>query len=466
MATKETTSYQQFFKDKRVTVMGLGLLGRGLGDAQYIAAAGAAEVVVTDLKSADELADSIAALKEFSNVRLVLGEHDHTDFKDCDFVLVAAGVPFDSPYLETARAAGVSLYQSAALFAQLTDIPIIGVTGTRGKSTVVHLVHHTLEQVTGESVILGGNVRGVSNLQLLHQVHDDALAVMELDSWQLQGWGWLERSPDIAVFTNFMPDHLNYYQRDGATQAEALKRYFTDKANIFRYQDEASTLITTPEVFNQAQVFAQDLAITLGQEVVMADASVLPEGGLLAMPGAHNRQNAALAYEALKAVGLTDEEILPAFSTFPGVPGRMQYMGSLTDPLVTVYNDNNATTPQASTAAIETLGAEIPVVLIAGGADKQLELAGWVKAMKQYCSAVVLLPGTGTDRLRPLLETAEVAFQTADTVLEALEKAHQAATASASIVFSPGFASFGQFANEYERNDLFVQTVMNQIDRD
>jgi len=114
-----------YFKDKKVTVMGLGLLGRGVGDAKYIAEAGAKEVIVTDLKTKDELSNSVDALSDFKNITFVLGEHRLEDFdplSGVDFVLVAAGVPLDSEYLKHAREAGIPLIQSAALFAQRVQL--------------------------------------------------------------------------------------------------------------------------------------------------------------------------------------------------------------------------------------------------------------------------------------------------------------------------------------------------------
>ena len=447
--------------------MGLGLLGRGVGDAAYIAEAGAAEVVVTDLKTAEELRASVDQLRSFKNIRFVLGEHDEADFTQADLILVAAGVPLDSPYLACAREAGARLVQSAALFAELSGIPIIGATGTRGKSTVAHMIHHVLEQVTGESVLLGGNIRGVSNLQLLKTVHEDSLCVMELDSWQLQGWGWIERSPDIAVFTNFMPDHLNYYQHSGNSREEALKHYFSDKANIFRYQDESGVLITTPTVFSQIQSFAADLKLTLGQEVVLVDGSNIPEDALLAMPGEHNRLNAALAYEALRALNLDDEDIFPALSSFRGVEGRLQYCGLVHG--VAVFNDNNATTPEATTAGLRAVGeaGRSNVILLAGGTDKAIDPAPLVDAIKQYCKAVVLLPGTGTDELVAAMERAGVAKELYQLV-DSLEVGVKAGLASGEpgdiLLFSPGFASFGLFKNEYERNDEFLRLIRERVD--
>ncbi len=440
-------------------MMGLGLLGRGVGDVRYIAEAGAKAVIVTDLKTESDLATSVESLRDLSNVSFVLGGHSFEDFENVDLVLVAAGVPLHSEYLRHAREAGVPLMQSAALFAEMARVPIIGVTGTRGKSTVTHMIHHVLSVVTGERVLLGGNVRGVSNLQLLNDVTEDSLCVMELDSWQLQGFGWAGISPQIAVFTNFMEDHLNYYTSGGKTKAEAMDLYFKDKAQIFLYQEEGGVLVTTPEVFARAQ----KLNNTLGSEVLLADASILPEDMLLAMPGEHNRLNAALAYLALKAIGLEDEEIFSGLATFKGVEGRLQYLGA-TEQGVGIYNDNNATTPQATVAALEALGSESKnIILIAGGADKNIALEDLVATIHQYCKSVILIPGNGTDRLGTLLTEQEMEPMLVDSLKEAVDKSLSLATTGDTVLFSPAFASFSQYKNEYERNDGFLKLVKESI---
>lgn len=446
--------YQAYFKDKKITVMGLGLLGRGVGDVAYIAESGAAEVIVTDLKSEVELQPSLDQLSHYSNIKYTLGSHQEDDFKDRDLVLVAAGVPFDSPYVAIAQTAAKKVSQSAALFAELSGIPIIGITGTRGKSTVTNMIHHTLQFVTGEQILLGGNIRGVSNLQLLNAVQKDSIAVMELDSWQLQGWGWSQRSPQIAVFTSFMEDHMNYYQRGGVSKEEAMQAYFADKANIFTYQQEGDVLVTTPDVFDRAKALR---GVTLGQEVVLADASVIPEDTLLAMPGEHNRLNAALAYQALKALSLTEEEILAGLASFPGVEGRLQLIKTIDN--VRIYNDNNATTPQAATAGLEALDiGNKNIILIAGGADKNIALDPLVTAITTHCKQVVLTPGDGTDKLLTLLGKDVVSSAVVD-LAAAVTAAKEAASAGDIILFSPAFASFAQYQNEYERNDEFLRVV-------
>lgn len=444
--------YLKYFNGKKVTVMGLGLLGRGVGDALFLAECGA-EVLVTDLKSKEELASSVSQLENFSNVTFVLGEHRLEDFEDRDMILVAAGVPFDSPYLAHSKEKGVPLKMSAAIFARVSQIPIVGITGTRGKSTVAHMVHHVLGVVTGESILLGGNIRGVSNLQLLKKVKEDSIAVFELDSWQLQGFGWSEISPQIAVFTNFMEDHQNYYHNN-------MDAYFFDKANIFLYQEDHDVFITTPEVFERAKKCALKKDITLGQEVILADASVLPDDLELRVLGDHNRLNAALAYQALKALSLTDEEIFDGLATFLGVPGRLEYITVIKG--VKIYNDNNATTPQATIAGIDALKKEGAknIVLIMGGADKGIDVTKLLEKIAEFVKSVILIPGTGTEAFIELLRVRGVTpYSKVATLKEAVEEALTVSSQGDIVLFSPAFASFGQYKNEYERNDEFVDII-------
>jgi UDP-N-acetylmuramoylalanine--D-glutamate ligase len=436
-------NYGEYFKGKRVTVMRIGLLGRGIGDTAYMAEAGAI-ITVVDAAPQELMQPAVDALAAYENISFKFGPYDFADFKDADLVLVGAGTPLDEPVLVACAEAGVSLKQSAALFAELSGVPIIGITGTRGKSTVTHMIHHVLTTVFDGPVLLGGNVRGLSNLQLLKQVTDEAVAVMELDSWQLQGFGWAKRSPQVAVFTNFMEDHMNYYKND-------MDAYFADKANIFKYQEDTDTLVTTPEVFEWAKKLK---GATLGQEVILADESVIPEDANLAMPGEHNRLNAALALEALKALGLEEEEIFAGLASFPGVEGRLQYLGEIDD--IKIYNDNNATTPQAVIMGMKAVGNsdDKNVIWIGGGAKKDIDTMELLATIPQYCKKVILLTGTGTDMIKAAIECEVV-----DSMEVAVKRGLSTGEPGDVLLFSPGFASFGMYKNEYERNDDFMQVV-------
>jgi len=453
--------FQDYFKDKKVTVMRIGLLGRGVGDTAYMAEAGA-EIKVVDDAPQEQMQPSVDALAQYSNVSFKFGPYDFVDFREADFVLVGAGTPLEEPVLVECKKNRIPLKQSAALFAELTKIPIIGVTGTRGKSTVTAMIHHVLSVVTGEEILLGGNVRGLSNLQLLKQVKPDSLCVMELDSWQLQGWGWSQMSPQIAVFTNFMDDHINYYEKGGKSREEALRLYFADKANIFLYQEESGVLVTTPAVWEMAGSFASGQNITLGQEVKLVDASVLPEDTFLSMPGEHNRLNAALAYEALKSVSLTDEEIFPALASFPGVEGRLEKIGEING--VSIYNDNNATTPAATAAGLKALANGQNIVLLVGGSDKNLPVEELAREIEKSCAHVVFYSGTGTEKLKSALSPA-VSHEEHRVFNDAIEALLATVTPGNIALFSPAFASFGEeFRNEYDRHDMFVKAVAERAE--
>jgi UDP-N-acetylmuramoylalanine--D-glutamate ligase len=431
------TAYRDFFAGKRVTLMGLGLLGRGIGDAAFLAGLGA-QLTVTDRKTEAELAASLKQLSGFSNIRYVLGAHRVEDFQHADMVIKAAGVPLDSPYIKAARDAGVAVYMSTALFAKFarqTGATIVGVTGTRGKSTVTHLIHHALAGA-GRRAHLGGNVRGLSTLALLPEVRQGDIAVLELDSWQLQGFGDLRMSPDVAVFTNLLMDHLNYYPDMGA--------YFADKANVFKYQKAGDTLIVGAQIRDRI-LASRPPAPPLVPQPIAAD-------WRLQIRGAHNRDNAALAAAALRRLGLSEQEVRNGLESFSPVEGRLQFVAELRG--VKVYNDNNATTPDATVAALQAFAGE-RIVLIAGGSDKGIPLDTFVEEIKQRARAIVLLPGTGTDRLAPQLETSI----RANDMAEAVQKAFANAGPGDVLLLSPGFASFGLFANEYERNNAFLRAL-------
>lgn len=429
-------AYQEFFKGKKITVLGLGLLGRGVGDTEFLAQMGG-DVLVTDKKDEAELKDSVEKLRKYPNVSFVLGGHRIDDFIHCDMVVKAAGVPLASPEISAAHRAGIPVYMSTALFAKFaheSGAKIVGITGTRGKSTVTYMIYHSLINA-GRKAILGGNVRGISTLSLLPQVQKDTICVLEIDSWQLQGFGELQISPDVSVFTNLLPDHLNYYPN--------MKAYFDDKANIFRFQAEEDTLVVGDLIIEQVRAEKPRSKLILPPPI--------PFDLQLLVPGEHNRTNAAFAASALRVLGLTEEEIRSGLESFQGVEGRLQFVREINK--VKIYNDNNATTPEATIAALSSF-PERTIVLIAGGSDKGLDLDELVQAIQRTCKRVILLKGTGTDRLHPHLEA-----NVHEAIAEALKEAMSSATPGDVVLFSPAFASFGIFKNEYDRNDQFVALV-------
>lgn len=456
--------WREFFKGKKVTQLGLGLLGRGVNDALFLARHGAI-LTVTDKKTSEQLAPSIEKLAEFKDkIKFVLGEHKLENFRDCDFVLKAAGVPLDSPEIVEARKNNIPIEMDASLFAKLApkDVTIVGITGTRGKSTTTHLIYHILKMAlnhssertigqAGKKVFLGGNVKDMATLPLLQEVQSGDYVVLELDSWQLQGFGEAKISPHVAVFTTFMDDHLIYYKND-------RDLYFVDKAYIFQNQKDGDFLIVGEQVAEKIQKATPSISPTI------ARASDLPSDWKINLLGEHNRVNIACAVFAARALQIDDGVIKEAVETFQGVPGRLELVREING--IKIYNDTTATTPAAVRAGLSALDPDSKknIIHIVGGFDKGIDLGEMIEAMKKHCKAIVFLPGSGTDKLISTFQfpiSNEFSMFNVSNMKEAVTKAFELATSGDVILLSPGFASFGLFKNEYDRGEQFDREVKN-----
>ncbi len=445
-------NYKEYFKRKKITQLGLGLLGRGLGDAIFLAECGA-ELIITDIKSEEELKTSVEKLKGYPNITLHLGGHRLEDFRDRDFILKGAGVPLDSIYIEEALKNNIPIEMDSSLFCKLLppSVVTIGVTGTRGKSTVTHLINHILK-TAGKKTILGGNVRDMATLPFIssfREIQPPEIVVLELDSWQLQGFGDSKISPHIGVFTTFMPDHLNYYGGD-------LDKYFDDKANIFKYQKEGDYLIVGEEVSQKSEFKNQKL----NSKVKIVNTKNVPDNWSSHLLGEHNKLNIACAIETCRALGISEDDIKIGVETFGGVEGRLQFVKEING--VKIYNDNNATTPKATEVALEALNPKFEtrnIILIAGGSDKGLELNELMEKINQICKSIILLPGSGSQKLTAGSSKLKAKMTPAQNLSEAIIEAVKQSQPGDVVLFSPAFASFGLFKNEYERNDEFLKII-------
>ncbi len=429
-----------YFRGKKVTLMGLGLLGRGIGDARFLATAGA-ELIVTDMKSAEALQPALDALAGLP-ITFRLGEHRLEDFRGRDIVLVAPKTPLTSPYVAEARASGAHVTMSAALaatFAQDAGVPVVGVTGTRGKTTTTEMTAAILREA-GRRVHVGGNIRGISTLEMIPTLGDDSVLVLELDSWQLQGFRDEKVSPDIAVFTTFYPDHLDYYPD--------MDSYLADKASIFKHLPPNGTLVLGPQV---AEIVMEKYGSELPAKTIRARSF----DGNLGVPGDHNRENAGCAREAARALQVPDETIAKALAAFEGVAGRLALTRELDG--IRFYNDTTATTPDATLAALSALDPDGKrnIVLIMGGSDKGLDMNRLLIELPKRTKRVIMLAGTGTNRVLEFVPGASVF----DSLTAALHEAVQAAGQGDIVLLSPAFASFGMFTNEYDRGDQYDALV-------
>lgn len=437
--------YKDYFRAKKVTMLGLGLLGRGLNDAKFLAEYGAG-LLITDLKKAEDLAPTLKKLSKYKGIKYVLGEHRLEDFRDRDFVLKAAGVPLDSAYIAEAKKNNVPVEMDESLFTKLApEVKVIGVTGTRGKTTTTYLIYEILKLAFGQKVFLGGNIKGLATLPLLKKVKAGDMVVMELSSWQLQGFGEAKISPQISVFTNLMSDHFNYYLKGSKDEIEAEKKYFTDKAQIYLNQKTEDYLICGEKISERIG--------KIKSHKIIAKVSDVPKGWRLKVKGKHNLENIACAIAVAKVLNIDLKIVKKAVENFSGVEGRQEFVKEYKG--IKIYNDTTATTPDATIVALKSL-ADIKrknIVLIMGGADKNIDMSGLIKEIPKYCKAVFLLTGSGSDKLNIKAVTK------VNSLKEALTGAIKVCQKGDILLFSPAFASFGMFKNEFDRGDKFNKLI-------
>lgn len=427
--------FRQYFKDKKVTVVGLGLLGKRLGDIAFLAEYGA-KVLVTDLKTTKELAPSIKKLKKYKNIEYILGQHRLKDFENCDFVLKGQGVALDSPYITHARKRGIPIEMDESLFAKLAPkVKIIGVTGTRGKSTTTILIYEILRQA-GMRVHLGGNIKGTAALPLLNKVKDGDMVVFELSSWQLQGFGEAKISPYISVFTNFMPDHMNYYKND-------LKQYFDDKSYIYKFQKRGDVLVLGPQM--------KSLIKKVASKIINTNIKNIPKKWKINLKGKHNLENISCAIGVARFLKIKEKIIKKAVKNFKAIPGRLELVKVVRG--IDIYNDTNSTTPEATLAALNSFSKK--VILIMGGMDKGLNTKKLDIILPKRTKWVFMTPGSGGEKIKNKKTNLKKVADLKEAVKEAIKEAKP----GDAILFSPAFASFNMFKNEYDRGDKFMRIV-------
>jgi UDP-N-acetylmuramoylalanine--D-glutamate ligase len=458
------------FLGKRVTVMGLGSFGGGIGACQFFAAQGAA-VTVTDLKPAGELAASLAALGDVSKIVMHLGGHEERDFRDADLVVASPAVPRDNRYLQIALDAGVPVTREMNLFWERNRGRTVCVTGSNGKSTTAALIDALLTGggTAGRRVWLGGNI-GRSLLPVAEQIQADDIVVLELSSFQLEDLASLEPNPHVAVVTNFSPNHLD---RHGSVEG-----YRAAKQNILRWQTADRFAVLNqgdPDVSNwptkaRKVWFGRDDEGRQGMFAIGFDTykrralfrfgpreQVLPLGKWLALPGMHNFQNALAAGCAAMVLGIGPAEIEAGLTRFSGLPHRLQHVAESAGRVF--YNDSKATTPEATLLALDAF--RVPVVLLAGGYDKGIDLEVLARGIvSRRTKAVALLGQTGA-RLKEFMREADARGDVPAKVHVTFEAAFQWAAAQSApgdvVLLSPGCASFDWFPNYEARGDEFMR---------
>jgi UDP-N-acetylmuramoylalanine--D-glutamate ligase len=444
----------------RVTVMGLGLFGGGLAAARFFASRGA-RVTVTDLRSAEQLRESVAAL-EGAGVELRLGSHREEDFTGADLVLVNQAVPPDSPWLGLAR----SLDTEINLFFKMCRARmIVGVTGSNGKTTTTALIGEILKRGPRRTWV-GGNI-GAPLLERVDEIGPEDLVVLELSSFQLEYLDPIARSPQVSVVMNVTPNHLD---RHGTMEAyAAAKRAIVShqRASDWKVLNADDPIVATFHSASQTATFGKRADVMPRGEHI--EWNLLGRNGMLdvsrrRLPGTFNLENMAAATAASRLAASEWEgweaAAGEALVSFPGVEHRLEFAGERGG--VKYYNDSIATNPESTLAALDTLPG--PFVLIAGGYDKKLPFDALGRKVAERVRVAVLL-GQTADAIAKSIPGSTTEIRRAKTFEEAVALAREAARPGDTVLLSPACASYDMFRHFAERGTRFKELITTKSPR-
>ncbi len=440
----------------RVTLLGLGLFGGGVGAVRFLVSRGA-RVLVTDQRPESELRESIAGLAGLP-VEYRLGGHREEDVASADFVLVNPAIPPTHPLLARARA----LESEMNLFFKLCPArPVVGITGSNGKTTTTALVGKILERAPGRTWV-GGNI-GVSLLERLDGIGPSDLVVLELSSFQLEHLDAIRRSPNVSVVMNLTPNHLD---RHGTMEAygEAKRAIVRHQApadwRVLNADDPIVSRFDGPGAAARFSLKGDADVVAAGEQLrwrLLGRKGVLDVAGRK-LPGWFNLQNMAAAAAASR-LALPDWDGWEAaaadiFRTFPGVEHRLEFVGESGG--VKYYNDSIATNPESTLAALDTL--EGPIVLIAGGFDKKLPFDALGRRIAERVRTAVLT-GDTAGAIAEAIGPGRTEVLRAEAFDAAVALARGAARPGDTVLLSPACASFGQFRNFAERGRRFKELL-------
>jgi len=450
---------------RRVTVVGLGIEGVDL--VRYLTRRGA-EVTVSDAKPQEKLAARIEEIAGLP-VRLSLGGNLPEDILNAEAVFLSQSVPLDLPALRQAAGRGIPIGSMLGLFLELCPGPIVGITGSSGKSTTTALVGQMFE-ADERPVFVGGNI-GVGLLDHLPALRPYTWSVLEISHTQLQ---LVDRSPHVGAVLNITPNHLDRFSWEDYRNLKArlIAHQTSLDIAVLNYDDPECRALRkgTP---------ARILWFSLGPKVpgdgvaVKDGWAVLRMGrlherlfplGAIRLRGRHNQANTVAAAAIAAACGVSPEAIACVAESFRGVPHRLELVAEAEG--VRYYNDSIATTPERTLAGLRSFAE--PVVLLLGGRDKHLPLETLAQEALARCRAIVLF-GESAGKLEAALKAAPFAGREpppillADGLPEAVAMARSQAQPGDVVLLSPACTSFDAYDNFEQRGEHFASLVRNLV---
>ena len=446
-------------RGKRVLVVGLARTG--VATSLFCAARGA-NVTATDARTEKAIGDVLSQLRT-AGVHLELGGHREETVLQQDLIIPSPGVPADAPLLKSARAKGITIWSEIELADRFLNGRLIGITGSNGKTTTTSLIEHILRSA-GISTILAGNI-GTPLISRVEETNDASVTVVELSSFQLELIDSFR--PNISVFLNLTPDHLDRHHtldEYGAAKARIFENQTETDSAVLNADDPATTKYAPakPQVFwfSRKQRVAQGAFVRENEIVFRRDGKeeTLLKLQDIPMAGAHNVENVLAAVAATRLAGADASAIAKGVRSFSGVEHRLEFVAEIGG--VRYYNDSKATNVDATLKALDSFPGRILVVL--GGKDKGSDYTGLQKSLREK-TILALLIGAAAEEIEKQI-AGSVAIERAGTIERAVEIASQAARPGDVVLLAPACASFDQFEN-YEHRGRVFKDLVHQLER-
>ena len=379
---------------------------------------------------------------------------------DTDKVTISGGVPADAPFVQEARKRGIPITNDSQEFIRRSPTAVIGITGSAGKTTTTALTG-VMSQIAGRRTWVGGNI-GQPLIADLDKMAPDDVVVQELSSFQLEVW---TQSPHIATVLNITPNHLDRHK--------TMEAYTDAKANIFKYQtaddiavlcaDDAGSMGLRPLIQGHLRTFSMqdevaDGAFLRDEQIVLRNGSekVICSVGEVKLRGRHNLLNVLAAVTLADSAGIATDAMRQAIRTFKGVEHRLELVRSFHG--VQYVNDSIATAPERALAALDAFSS--PIVLLAGGQDKDMAWDNWAEIVPQKVKEVILFGELADLLAEKLGDFAQV--QRVATMADAVALAQDTAVYGDVVLLSPGGTSFDAFNNFAERGVEF-RNIVNEM---
>jgi UDP-N-acetylmuramoylalanine--D-glutamate ligase len=440
--------------EKKILV--IGIARTGLAASLFCARHGAV-VTAADTRTESDLAAPAEKLRA-AGVTLHLGGYSEKILAGQELVIPSPGVPADSEILKAARAQNIPIWSEIELADRFLNGRLIGITGSNGKTTTTSLIEHILKN-SGFSTLLAGNI-GTPLIDVVEQTTDQTVTVAELSSFQLE---WIEAfRPNISVFLNLTPDHLDRHgsmEAYGAAKARIFEKQTASDFAVLNADDPGSTPYapSIPKVlwFSRKQRVAQG-AFLRGEEIVFrhhGEEEIILKLPEIQLPGAHNLENVLAAVVAARLAGARPREIQKAVRSFAGVEHRLEFVAEHNG--VRYYNDSKATNVDATLKAIDAFPGRILIIL--GGKDKGSDYTVLQTPLREK-AILALLIGAAAEKIEKQI-AGSVPIERAGTIQRAVEIASRTAQPGDIVLLAPACASFDQFENYEHRGRVFKQLV-------